>query len=260
MADEIALVQAGYDRWAAVYDHDANPLQALEEPVLRGAVGDPRGLTVLDLGCGTGRHSVWLAESGASVTAVDFSEGMLTEARRKPGAATVRFLTHDLHHPLPFRAEAFDLVVSGLVLEHLQDLDLFFAEAHRVLKPGGRAVVSAMHPAMFLRGSQARFTDPATGELVQPGSIAHPIGAFVMSAVRAGFALAAVDEVAPDAEFAERLPRAAKYVAWPMLVVLSMVAGGRNSQQDGAASGSQPIRPETDSTSSATDSRRRPDR
>ena len=56
-----------------------------------------------------------------------------------------------------------------------------------MLKPVGRAVISAMHPAMFLRGSQARFTDPATGELVLPGSVRHSLGEFVMAAIRAGF-------------------------------------------------------------------------
>ncbi|RDJ94274.1 hypothetical protein B4Q13_15675 [Lacticaseibacillus rhamnosus] len=40
---------------------DRNPLQGLEEPKVRAAVGDPRGLSALDLGCGTGRHALWLA-------------------------------------------------------------------------------------------------------------------------------------------------------------------------------------------------------
>jgi malonyl-CoA O-methyltransferase len=84
------------------YDHEANPLIALEEPVVREALGEVRGLAILDLGCGTGRHSLWLARAGAAVTAVDFSAGMLDEARGKPGAETVRFLAHDLHEPLPF--------------------------------------------------------------------------------------------------------------------------------------------------------------
>jgi malonyl-CoA O-methyltransferase len=158
------------------------------------------------------------------VTAVDFSEGMLAEARRKPGAERVRFLVHDLHKPLPFAAGEFDWVVSGLVLEHLQELGGFFAEAHRVLKPHGRAVVSAMHPAMFLRGTQARFTDPESGEVVAPGSVPHSLAAFVMAAVRAGFRLTEIDEFAPDGEFARRYPRAAKYVDWPMLVVLELAA------------------------------------
>jgi malonyl-CoA O-methyltransferase len=235
VADVISSVRVGYDRWAAVYDHDANPLQALEGPAVRAVVGAVRGVAALDLGCGTGRHALWLAAEGADVTAVDFSEGMLAEARRKPGASAVRFLTHDLHQPLPFPAGAFDLVVSGLVLEHLQRLDLFFGEARRVLRPGGRAVVSAMHPAMFLRGTQARFTDPASGELVQPGSIAHPVGAFVMAAVRAGFGLAAVNEFAPDVEFAARLPRAGKYVGWPMLVVLSLTVSAPDAEPGAAA-------------------------
>lgn len=219
--DALTSVREGYDRWALVYDHDANPLPALEEPVVRAAVGEVHGQHVLDLGCGTGRHSLWLAAAGASVTAVDFSEGMLAEAQRKPGAAAIRFLVHDLHQPLPFSAE-FELVVSGLVLEHLRDLHAFFAEARRVLRPNGRAVISAMHPAMSLRGSQARFTDPDSGEIVQPGSLAYPFGAFILSAVRAGFQLVDIIERAPDAAFAERYPRALKYVGWPMLLVLSL--------------------------------------
>lgn len=222
MSDPVSSVQSGYDRWAAVYDHDANPLQALEEPAVRVAVGDPRGLSVLDLGCGTGRHALWLAAAGANVTAVDFSEGMLDEARRKPGADNVRFLAHDLHQPLPFADGSFDLVVSGLVLEHIRTLEPLFAEVKRVLKPGGRAVISTMHPAMFLRGTQARFTDPASGELVSPGSIPHSVSDFVMAALRAGFRLEDVSEHAPDEAFAERFPRAAKYVGWPMLVVLRL--------------------------------------
>lgn len=221
---DTASIRIGYDRWAAVYDHDANPLQALEEPAVRAAVADVRGLAALDLGAGTGRHSLWLADAGANVTAVDFSEGMIAAARRKPGAERVRFLTHDLREPLPFAAAEFDLAVSGLVLEHLPELDPFFVEARRVLKPGGRAVISAMHPAMFLRGTQARFTDPQSGELVQPGSFPHSVAAFVMAAVRARFQLLDIAEYAPDDEFAAKVPRAAKYVGWPMLIVLQLIA------------------------------------
>jgi ubiquinone/menaquinone biosynthesis C-methylase UbiE len=217
-----ATIQSGYDRWAAVYDHDGNPLQALEGPIVRDAIGDPRGLAVLDLGCGTGRHSLWLAEAGAAVTAVDFSNGMLAAARGKPGADRVRFVTHDLHEPLPFPNASFDVVVSGLVLEHLRELGPFFGEACRVMRDGGRAVISAMHPAMFLRGTMARFRDPASGEIVQPGSYPHQVSEFVMAAIRGGFRIDTIKEYAADAALAARVPRAEKYVGWPMLVVLCL--------------------------------------
>ncbi|MDD9981234.1 MAG: class I SAM-dependent methyltransferase, partial [Gammaproteobacteria bacterium] len=169
--DPLSGVRDGYDRWASIYDHDANPLPALEEPHVRRALGDVRGCDVLDLGCGTGRHTAWLAESGARVTAVDFSEKMLEQARRKVPGTDARFVVHDLHDRLPLEDASFDAVVSGLVLEHLRDLGGFFREAHRVLRPRGRGVVSAMHPAMFLRDSRARFTDPDTGEVIAPGSV-----------------------------------------------------------------------------------------
>lgn len=222
MHDTLAEVRAGYDRWAEVYDHDGNPLQALEAPVVRNAVGDVSGLTVLDLGCGTGCHALWLAENGARVTAVDFSRGMLAAAQKKPPARTIEFLCHDLHDPLPLPTSHFNLVVSGLVLEHLRDLNAFFREIWRVLQPCGRAVVSAMHPAMFLRGSQARFTDPLSGEVVQPGSVPHTLSEMLMAAVHAGFQIEQLAEHAPDEEFADGFPRAKKYVGWPMLVAVTL--------------------------------------
>jgi malonyl-CoA O-methyltransferase len=217
-------IRRGYDRWARVYDHDRNPLPALEEPFVRDALGAVHGLDVLDLGCGTGRHALWLAEAGARVTAVDFSAGMLAAARAKAAAGAVRFVVHDLHQALPFEAEAFDRVVSGLVIEHLSDPTAFFAEARRVLRARGLAVVSAMHPAMFLRGTRARFTDPETGEKVEPGSFPHTLGALVMAALHAGFTAEAIDEHAPDAAFARAYPRAEKYVDWPMLLLLTLRA------------------------------------
>src|SRR5207245_3136111 len=98
---EIVDTRAGYDRWAEVYDAEDNPLVLLEEehiaPLLRGMAG----LTVADIGCGTGRHTLRMASAGAHVTAVDFSDAMLERARAKPGAEAVTFIRHDLALPLP---------------------------------------------------------------------------------------------------------------------------------------------------------------
>jgi malonyl-CoA O-methyltransferase len=75
---------------------------------------------------------------------------------------------------------------------------------------------------MFLRGSRARFVDHDSGVVVEPGSLPHQLGEFVMAALGAGFRMEGLGEHAPDAEFAARYPRAKKYVGWPMLVMLRM--------------------------------------
>ena len=226
VTSELTNVKSGYDHWSVVYDHDQNPMVALETPLVRKALGDVRECSVLDLGCGTGRHALWLAESGARVTALDFSEGMLGVARAKPGADEVSFVVHDLHRRLPLKSGTFDIVVSGLVLEHLRDLAAFLSEVYRVLRPGGRAVISAMHPAMFLRDAQAQFTDPESGDVVRPGSLPHQLGEMVMACVRAGLDLIQRDEYAADQDLVARFPRAGKYLDWPMLVVLQPVRSG----------------------------------
>src|SRR2546427_13078282 len=64
----------GYDRWAMIYDDEDNPLIMLEERHLPGLLGDVHGLDVVDLGCGTGRHSVRLIAAGARVTAGGFTD------------------------------------------------------------------------------------------------------------------------------------------------------------------------------------------
>lgn len=212
----------GYDRWAAIYDEEENPLVALEGPLLERLLGEVRGLTVLDVGCGTGRHALRLAVGGARVQAVDFSEEMLARARTKPGAEAVTFQAHDLARPLPFADGSIDRIVCGLVLDHVADLALVFREMARVCRSNGAVVVSMMHPALMLRGVQARFTDPHTGRETRPASCPHQISDYVMAAVRAGLVLDHLSEHAVDEALTRRVERARKYLGWPLLFLMRL--------------------------------------
>jgi len=215
--------RAGYDQWAAYYDTDGNPIIALEEPLVERLLGAVRGLSVLDVGCGTGRHAIRLAAAGAAVEALDFSAGMLQQARQKPGAAGISFRVHDLSEPFPFPSEKFDRVICGLVLDHIADLQGLFGEMRRVSRASGWIVVSVMHPAMMLRGVQARFHDPRSGQEVRPASEPHQLSDYVMAALRAGCVIDQLSEHVADEDLARRFERARKYVGWPMLVVMRLL-------------------------------------
>ncbi len=212
----------GYNRWATIYDDEDNPLIVLEERHLPGLLGDVHGLDVIDLGCGTGRHAVRLVAAGARVTAVDFSDGMVAKARRKLGWEQVQFIAHDLTRGLPFPNRSFDRVLSCLVLDHLGDLTAFFAECRRVCRPEGFVLVSIFHPALMLRGIQARFIDPVTGRDVRPASQRNQVSDYVMGALRSGLTLEHMSEHAVDEEIATRSPRAAKYQSWPLLLLMRL--------------------------------------
>lgn len=90
----------------------------------------------LDAACGTGLSTVALREAAARVIGADASAEMLARAERAPGVSYVRSPAERL----PFRTSAFDIVTVCQAL-HWFERERFFAEAHRVLRAGGRLVV-----------------------------------------------------------------------------------------------------------------------
>jgi len=223
-AADVVPTDVGYNRWSEVYDAEDNPLVLLEETKIAPLIGDVTDLAVADIGCGTGRHALRLAATGARVTALDFSERMLERALAKPGADSIKFIRHDLTQRFPLESASFDRVLCCLVLDHIADLNAFFAELRRICKPPGFVIISVMHPAMMLRGVQARFVEPMSGRRIYPKSEPNQISDYVMAAVRAGLQLDHLSEHAVDSQLAAASPRAAKYLAWPLLLLMRLIA------------------------------------
>ncbi len=98
----------------------------------------------------------------------------------------------------------------------------FFGELHRVCRDDGFIVVSVMHPAMMLKGVQARFRDPRTGEEVRPQSIDNQISDYVMGALGAGLRIRRLSEFPAGQELVAKAPRAEKYLGWPMLFLMEL--------------------------------------
>jgi malonyl-CoA O-methyltransferase len=185
-------VRESYDKWAATYDQDDNLTRDLDAVATRAVLDGLDGGTILEIGCGTGKNTEYLARRGRSVHALDFSEGMIALARAKLPLANVTFAVTDLTQRWPVGDRSVDLVVGNLVLEHIRDLSLIFAEAFRALEPGGHFFVCELHPFRQYQGGSARFHHGPTTELIP--AFVHHLTDFISAGERPGFALSGVRE------------------------------------------------------------------
>lgn len=119
----------------------------IDRPAMLDLAGDVAGQRLLDLGCGAGFYMAALLERGAEVVGAEGSAELLAHAKTRVGDRAELHL-HDLELPLGFAADAaFDAVLSALVVHHIRDRAGLLAEVFRVLKPGGRFLISTTHPA-----------------------------------------------------------------------------------------------------------------
>jgi ubiquinone/menaquinone biosynthesis C-methylase UbiE len=140
-----------FDPWAESYDHDTATLnkfpfdgyeQALDAVVALAAAEN--GMSVLDLGTGTGNLALRFAGRGCELWCTDFSEAMLVKAREK--LAQAHFVLHDLRAALPPELErSFDRIISAYVFHHFdieQKVGLCLKLVTRHLVPGGKLVIA----------------------------------------------------------------------------------------------------------------------
>jgi SAM-dependent methyltransferase len=127
--------RAGWERAAKSYAGSFETITDLFAKQLLEAVGAGPNSKILDVACGSGSLTAMAAASGALVEGVDFSPNMVAEAtRRHP---TISFRVADAE-ALPFAANTFDAIVIGFGVHHFPFPVKALAEAHRVLRAGGR--------------------------------------------------------------------------------------------------------------------------
>jgi malonyl-CoA O-methyltransferase len=124
----------------------------LEQRTVLPILPELSGLTVLDAGCGTGRYLRELRQRGANAFGIDLSDAMLARARD----VTSRLVRADLC-ALPIGSMSIDLVVCGLALGDVPNLELALKEIRRVLRPRGCIVYSVVHPIGAARGWSRAF-------------------------------------------------------------------------------------------------------
>jgi malonyl-CoA O-methyltransferase len=187
-----------YDLWAGSYAPVAhNPLMRAEEPGMLALLPEVRQKTALDLGCGTGRYSRILLDGGAKhAVALDLSAEML---RRATSGSRVRASMTEL----PFCGGAFDIVVSGLAVGHVENLSRWMRESARVMKPDGVLLYSDFHPEAAKAGLKRSFRLP-DGRRYEVRHVMHEISAHHDAANDAGLCIDAVSEIRVGVEIQER--------------------------------------------------------
>ncbi|MEI7482823.1 MAG: class I SAM-dependent methyltransferase [Elusimicrobiota bacterium] len=188
-----------YDLAAATYDAEPNAVLFTETETVLSMLSVGKGDSVLDAACGTGKYVIETLKTGADCIGLDFSAKMLSAAAAKcPGA---RFVNHDLMSPpLPFAERAFTKIVLAHALWHIAAIDELFTDFARLLKPGGRLVVSVTHPDAPFALFKYRAEDCPSGEEIDISAEKrrYSFDAIEKTALAAGLRLGAAETIRVD--------------------------------------------------------------
>lgn len=189
-------VREAYNKWAEVYDNNENKTRDLEAVALRTVLSGRDFENIIEIGCGTGKNTGFLINIARYLTAVDFSEEMLSRAKEKIISEQVVFKRADILQPWSFAERQYELVTFSLVLEHVENLDEIFRKVAQVTKPGGLVFVGELHPFKQYLGTKARF-ETENGTEVLP-CFNHHISDFILAAKNAGFQIQDFSEFFDD--------------------------------------------------------------
>lgn len=204
-------IDKSYDQWAEIYDQNLNKTRDLDGLITREILGRYQFDQVIELGCGTGKNTLFLEQRASQVYALDFSEKMLAIARDKVRSSNVSFRQADILQPWFEEGLGVDLICCNLVLEHIEKLDFVFVEAARQLREGGLFFLSEFHPFKQYQGSKARFDQQGDTHVLE--AYVHHVSDFFKVATDAGFILKELGEHFDlDDPNHEKVPRLISFV------------------------------------------------
>ena len=166
-----------YQEIAEDYDQleDFKIVAQAEEKALLSLIGDVKTQGILDVGCGTGRYTKALEDVGARMVGVDISEKMIHIAKTRTEIAS--YIVADALH-LPVRDNIFHIVLSALVINHIENLNLFLTEMLRTCRKGGELIMSSIWREGFQKVKEfpehfGKNTEFTVQEYLYPPNILH---------------------------------------------------------------------------------------
>lgn len=192
-------VQQAYTNWSAQYDTNINRTRDLEAVALQTVLAAISPKSILEIGCGTGKNTVFLETKTENILAVDLTNAMLEIAKQKVRSSKVLFTQADITQPWNFTDEQFDLITFSLVLEHIENLDFIFEQAAKKLQPGGRIYVGELHPFKQYAGTKARFGNE-DGSTTVVDCFNHHTSDFVHAGKKAGLSIEDLQEFFDDGD------------------------------------------------------------
>ena len=196
--------EQAYNNWASQYDGNINKTRDLEAQALRNTLLAIPFESCLEIGCGTGKNTLWFIEKAKQVTSVDLSAEMLAKAKEKINSDNVQFIQADITTDWTFTNQLYDLVSFSLVLEHIKNLDFIFKQTATALKPGGHVYIGELHPFKQYTGSKARFETDTGMQVVD--CYTHHVSDFIQAAMKHGLSIVDVNEYF-DADNRNEIPR-----------------------------------------------------
>ncbi|GGW99133.1 class I SAM-dependent DNA methyltransferase [Salegentibacter mishustinae] len=185
-------VENAYNIWADQYDTNSNKTRDLDTKSTIETLSKLEFSSVIELGCGTGKNTIFLIKKAEKIIGLDFSQEMLNKAKLKINDKRVKFRKADLTTEWKIDNDSADLITCNLVLEHIEDLDFIFYQANKKLKNGGAFFISELHPFKQYSGSKAKFeTENGTQELE---TYVHHISEYLNVASENGFELVELKE------------------------------------------------------------------
>jgi ubiquinone/menaquinone biosynthesis C-methylase UbiE len=212
----------GYDQWSKFYDVYPNPTVATDEVAFPSFWKNIKDKKVLEIGCGTGRHTLKLCKQRNEVTGIDLSSGMLEVARKKLKDFKVEFIEGDFM-TLDLKENSFDVVILSLVLEHIHDLKSFFLRLSKVMKPKGEVFISEIHPLRSKDGNLAHFK-VGEGE-VWLDSAKHTERDFEDSLKGTNLKIISRHDILGESHLTQIKPEWAKHLGKPMIKIFVLSAG-----------------------------------